>query len=193
MSYDSLKIMFKMFRMRALEGGEFKENWQFLKYGYRIILNANLVNTEDQIWRPWQHIPIQNPPEHPPWESMLVRKRSTWMSKGWISVVSTWSLHPGHSLQICTWVPCSFSDFVTNSIMVTPWTHLAKNHESQSRTIESQFKQQGVLDWKFTGLYVTKQLIWRQTSKLVITVNWNNVVINHFDVRKKLFSWVNIF
>ena len=30
-------------------------------------------------------------------------------------------------------------------VMLSPGTHLVKNHESQSRTIESQFKKQRVL------------------------------------------------
>ena len=40
--------------------------------------------------------------------------------------------------------------------MVSPGTHLVvKNLESQSKTIESKFKQQWVLNWKFTRLYAT--------------------------------------
>ena len=31
-------------------------------------------------------------------------------------------------------------------VMLSPGTHLVKNHESQSRTIESQFKKQRVLN-----------------------------------------------
>ena len=37
--------------------------------------------------------------------------------------------------------------------MVSPGTHLVKNHESQSRTIKSQFKKQCV-----PGSFVTTQL-----------------------------------
>ena len=110
------KLWSKCWEWECSRRGEFKENWQFLKYGYRIILNANLVNTEDQIWRPRQHIyPFKT---HPSTllGSPCLWEEDPWMSKGWISVVSTWGLHPGCSLQICTWVPCSFSDFVTNSI-----------------------------------------------------------------------------
>ena len=33
-------------------------------------------------------------------------------------------------------------------------------------------KKQGVLNWKCLGLYVTRQLIWRQTPKFFITVYW---------------------
>ena len=49
--------------------------------------------------------------------------------------------------------------------MVSPGTHLVKNHESQSRTNEPQFKKKWV-----PGSFVTIQLIWRQTPKLQITV-----------------------
>ena len=57
-------------------------------------------------------------------------------------------------------------------VMVSPGTHLVKNHESQSRTIYSQFKK-CVQNWKCLDLYVTRQLIRRQTPKLCITVFWN--------------------
>ena len=51
--------------------------------------------------------------------------------------------------------------------MVCPGPHLVKNHEFQSITNETQLKKnQGVM----LGLYVTRQLIWRQTPKLLITV-----------------------
>ena len=49
-------------------------------------------------------------------------------------------------------------DFVTNNVLVSPGT-LAKSHESQLRK---------VWNWKCLGLYVTRQLIWRQTPKLCI-------------------------
>ena len=55
----------------------------------------------------------------------------------------------------------SSSGFVTNSC----WTCLVKNHESKSRTNESQLKKKRVRNGKCLGVYVTKQLIWRQTSK----------------------------
>ena len=57
-------------------------------------------------------------------------------------------------------------------VMVSPGTHLVKNHESQSRTIYSQFKK-CVQNWKCLDLYVTRQLIRRQSPKLCITVFWN--------------------
>ena len=45
------------------------------------------------------------------------------------------------------------------------WDLSWENHESLSRIIESQFKNN-----MFLGLYVTTQLIWRQTPKLCITI-----------------------
>ena len=53
--------------------------------------------------------------------------------------------------------------------MVSHGTHLVKNHKSQARTNESQFKKQWVLNWKYLDLYVTKQLIWLQNSVLQFT------------------------
>ena len=56
--------------------------------------------------------------------------------------------------------------------MVSPVTHLVRNHESQSRTSESQLKKTSP-KLKMLGPFVTRQLIWRQTPKLCITVYWN--------------------
>ena len=50
-------------------------------------------------------------------------------------------------------------------VMMSHGTHLVKKHESQSRTIESQFKKNESL-----GVLITTQLIQRQTPKLCITV-----------------------
>ena len=51
---------------------------------------------------------------------------------------------------------------VWNYILVgCPW--LVKNHESQSITNESQLKKKRVWNWKFLGLYETRQFIRRQT------------------------------
>ena len=47
-----------------------------------------------------------------------------------------------------------------------------KNHESQSTTIECQFKKQWV-----PGSFVTTQSIWRQTPKLSVTVYWNKNIL----------------
>ena len=69
--------------------------------------------------------------------------------------------------------PCfSCQYFTIGLVMVSPWTHLVKNHESQSRTIESHFKKQWV-----PGSFVTTQLIWRQTPKLCIIVYWNENIL----------------
>ena len=178
MSYYSLKIMFKMFRMRVLYEAGIHRKLTISK----IWLPYHFECKSCQHWGPnlktlAAHT-IQNPPEYPPWESTLVRRRSLdvkrlnfcgvyrggsriffsrgctrlvlyfntnkphsfffpqntscirkpqVISGGWggahplhppprSAPVSTWGLHPGCSLQICTWVPCSFSDFVTNSI-----------------------------------------------------------------------------
>lgn len=59
--------------------------------------------------------------------------------------------------------------------MVSSGTDLVNNHESLSRNAESQFKfKQSYIEnaWAFT-VYVTRQLIWKQTTKLSITVNRN--------------------
>ena len=57
-------------------------------------------------------------------------------------------------------------------VLGSPGTHLVKNHESQSATIEWQFKKQWV-----PGSLVTTQSIWRQTPKLSITVYWNKNIL----------------
>ena len=66
-------------------------------------------------------------------------------------------------------------------VMVSPGTHLEKYHESLSRTNESQFKNKESL-----GLYVTTQLIWRQTPKLCITVYWNRNISFYCQAQQKL-------
>ena len=58
-------------------------------------------------------------------------------------------------------------------VMLSPGTHLVKNHESHCRANESQFKKQQVLNWNCLGLYVTRLLIWRQAPKLPSTVYWD--------------------
>ena len=56
-------------------------------------------------------------------------------------------------------------------IMVSPVTHLEKNHKSLSITDQSQFflKKQGVLKSKCLSFLVNRQLTWRQTPKLFDT------------------------
>ena len=58
-------------------------------------------------------------------------------------------------------------------VMVSSGTHHVKIHETLPITNESQLKKKKVLNRKCWGLYVTRQLIWMQTSKLFITVYWN--------------------
>ena len=59
-----------------------------------------------------------------------------------------------------------------------PGTYLVKNHESQSRTIKSQFKKQWLLNWKCLGIILPGSYwIWRQTPKLFITVYWIEIVL----------------
>ena len=61
--------------------------------------------------------------------------------------------------------PSLVSVILLQVVMVSPGTHFVTNNESQSRTIESQFKNTST-----QGLYVTTQLIQTQTPKLCITV-----------------------
>ena len=61
--------------------------------------------------------------------------------------------------------PSLFSVILLQIVMLSPGTHFVTNNESHSRTIESQFKNTST-----RGLYVTTQLIQRQTPKLCITV-----------------------
>ena len=61
--------------------------------------------------------------------------------------------------------PSLFSVILLQVVMLSPGTHLVTNNESHSRTTESQFKNTST-----RGLYVTTQLIQRQTPKLCITV-----------------------
>ena len=70
-------------------------------------------------------------------------------------------------------------------VMVSLGTHLVKSHESQCRTNESQLKKR-VLNWTCLGLYVTRQLMWRQTSKLFSTVYWNYNIVLLFEAQKRL-------
>ena len=57
-------------------------------------------------------------------------------------------------------------------VMMSPGAHLLKNCASQSITNESQLRKKEKRKNKepCLGLYVTRQLIWRQTPKLFITI-----------------------
>ena len=69
-------------------------------------------------------------------------------------------------------------------VMVSPGTHF-EHCELLSRTNESQFKNESL------GLYVTTQLIWRQTPKLCITVYWNKNISFYCQAQQKLKEiWV---
>ena len=59
-------------------------------------------------------------------------------------------------------------------VMVSPSTHLVKNHEFRPITNQLQIKKKKE---PYLGLYVTRQLIWRQMPKLFITVNWLYIVL----------------
>ena len=61
--------------------------------------------------------------------------------------------------------PSLVSVILLQIVMLSPGTHLVKNNESHSRTIESQFKNTST-----HCLYVTTELIQTQTPKLCITV-----------------------
>ena len=64
--------------------------------------------------------------------------------------------------------------------MVSPETHLVKNHESLAITNESQLKKNKD---SCLGLYVTRQLIWRQMAKLFIT---------EYSLRKLMPAWAKM-
>ena len=59
-------------------------------------------------------------------------------------------------------------------VMVSSGTHLVKivSDPVHNQWIPVQ-KKQGVLNWKCWGVYVTRQLIWRQMPILFVTVYWN--------------------
>ena len=101
----------------------------------------------------------------------------------------SWTLQPNGKRS----PKVNYCSFVMNSLSVTCTKYYGnhirwfcykivmvsvKNHESQSRTNESQLKKKRVWNWKCLGLYETRQLIWRQSPKLCITVHWNyNIVL----------------
>ena len=76
-----------------------------------------------------------------------------------------------HSLtlpQVSMVVLLYCSDFVTNSY----------GELSCEKSRVPVKKKKWVWNWKYLGVYVTRQLIWRQTPKLCITVYWNyNIVL----------------
>ena len=64
--------------------------------------------------------------------------------------------------------------------------HLLRNHEPSPEQLNPSLKKQGVLNCKCLGLYVTRQLIWRQTPKLCITVYWNKIYSSCCKARQRL-------
>ena len=63
------------------------------------------------------------------------------------------------------------SDFVTNTCSY------GESWDSSCEKSWVPVHNQGVLSWKCLGLYVTRQLIWRQMPKLFITVYWIKIII----------------
>ena len=86
--------------------------------------------------------------------------------------ISSWyilgkSFHTMVDFWGCYWRQCS--DFVTNSCGVLGlrlWKIISPSPEPSS----PNSKKQRIQNWKCLGLYVTRQLIWRQSPKLCITV-----------------------
>ena len=73
--------------------------------------------------------------------------------------------HSEESFGLSVW-----KELPSPRVVVSPGTHLVKNHKSYSRTIDSQFKK-WVLNWKSLGLYVTRKLLNLKTdSETLFTV-----------------------
>ena len=75
-------------------------------------------------------------------------------------------------LRGLSWLYFALAVISLQIVMVSPGTHLGKNHESQSRITETQFTKQWV-----PGSFVTTHLIWRQTLKLCITIYWSKNIL----------------
>ena len=96
-----------------------------------------------------------------------------WLSCSCDPVIKKFSLYESGATVVLSNTFCSISEIILARlfsrypviVMVSPGTDLLKSHESP-------FKKQRVLNWKYLGLYVTRQLIWRQTPKLCITEYW---------------------
>ena len=58
-------------------------------------------------------------------------------------------------------------------VVVRPGAHFVENHESQ-------------FNYNCSGLCVTRQIIWRQTPKLCITVYWNKVYSFYCKAQQRL-------
>ena len=68
-------------------------------------------------------------------------------------------------------------------------THLLRNSPER---LNPSTKKPGVLNWKCLGLYVTRQLIWRQTPKLCVTVYWNKIYTFCCKARQRLKENVSL-
>ena len=62
------------------------------------------------------------------------------------------------------------NDFVTNSYVESWDSSCEKSRVPVKIQCVPVQKKEGILNWKCLGLYVWRQLIWRQTPKLFITV-----------------------
>ena len=71
-------------------------------------------------------------------------------------------------------------------------TLLLRNHEPSPEQLNPSSKKQGVLNCKCLGLYVTRQLIWRQTPKLCVTVYWNKIYSFCCKARQRLKENVSL-
>ena len=76
-------------------------------------------------------------------------------------------------------------------VMVSPATHLEKNHKSQSRTNKSQLKKkqtnkQGVLNWKYLSLLVNRQL-----NKHAFTIVFFTAVNHNYDHKQRTLKHKN--
>ena len=65
------------------------------------------------------------------------------------------------------------SDFVANSYSKSWDSSCEQSWVPVQNQCVPVKKKKWVRNWKCLGLYVTRQLIWRQTPKVCITVHWN--------------------
>ena len=71
-------------------------------------------------------------------------------------------------------------------------TLLLRSHELSPEQLNPSTKKPGVLNCKCLGLYVTRQLIWRQTPKLCVTVYWNKIYSFCCKARQRLKENVSL-
>ena len=86
---------------------------------------------------------------------------------------SSWKKLKGQSYS-CSKIEEYTAVILLQMIMVSPVTHFVKNHESQSMSQWFPVKKiKNSTKRKWLGFYVIRQLVWRQTPKLWITVYGN--------------------